>query len=125
MPAETDAQAGQIDRAEVLRVITDQLADIRAHARHLALREIQEPHRLALRHEREAQARTRELVAVRARDVLGRIPDHVNAAAAQRPAIIRREAVRHTHLLDVTPADDRRQVIARRRDHVDLRRRRR
>lgn len=28
MPAETDAQAGQIDRAEVLRVIKDQLADI-------------------------------------------------------------------------------------------------
>lgn len=28
MPAETDAQAGQIDRAEVLKVITDQLADI-------------------------------------------------------------------------------------------------
>jgi acyl carrier protein len=28
VPAETDAQAGQIDRAEVLRVIKDQLADI-------------------------------------------------------------------------------------------------
>lgn len=28
MPADTDAQAGQIDRAEVLRVIKDQLADI-------------------------------------------------------------------------------------------------
>ncbi len=28
MPPETDAQAGQIDRDEVLRVIKDQLADI-------------------------------------------------------------------------------------------------